>query len=141
MGFRAIPNGYAFDREGMLIGERVTGFDIRRDETRELVRSWLARRRGERVVPSAEGGDAMALFARGTAALHAGRREEALALWHRAYAADPANLVIRKQIWRALYPERFGDPIDTAWQREQTKREDGLGFAAANPTLPAAATG
>lgn len=67
--------------------------------------------------------------------MRAGRRGEALALWTRAYEGDPLNFVIRKQIWRALYPERFGEPIDLAWQKRQIAREDDLGFREANPDL------
>lgn len=67
--------------------------------------------------------------------MRTGRRGEALALWTRAYERDPENFVIRKQIWRALYPERFGEPIDLAWQKGQIAREDDLGFREANPDL------
>ncbi len=80
--------------------------------------------------------DPAMLFALGAVHLRAGRREEGLRLWHRAYLLDPANFLIRKQIWRELYPERFGDPIDLDWQKEQMAREQELGFSAANPRLP-----
>lgn len=73
--------------------------------------------------------------------MRAGRRDEAVARWTDAYEKDRGNLVIRKQIWRALYPERFGDPIDLAWQKEQIAREDLLGFRAANAGLPDPALG
>jgi hypothetical protein len=36
---------------------------------------------------------------------------------------DPDNLVIRKQLWRADHPERFGEVIDGDWQRQQLARE------------------
>ena len=62
---------------------------------------------------------------------------DALAAWARAVEKDPKNFVIRKQIWRALYPERFGETLDLAWQKEQIARENAEGFAAANPDLPA----
>lgn len=69
--------------------------------------------------------------------MRAGRRQEGVGLWIHAYEHDPKNFVIRKQIWRALYPERFGDPIDLAWQKEQIAREDELGFREANGALTA----
>ncbi len=56
--------------------------------------------------------------------------------WHAAYLLDPKSFVVRKQIWRALYPERFGEVIDVDWQRQQIAREDSLGFGPANPALP-----
>lgn len=142
------------------------GFDIRKEETRALVQSWLAASGGDgRVLAAgtdaldpgdaavaagalAEAGaaygralgdrreDPRALFALGTVHLRAGRVAEALRLWHRAYLLDPSNFLVRKQIWRMLYPERFGDPIDLDWQKEQMQREAELGFSAANPRLP-----
>jgi hypothetical protein len=138
---RAIPCGFAFSREGELFGERLGGFDIHDDETVHLVRSWL---RHEGAAPSAASralGDrttteAQELFARGSERWRRGEREAALALWHAAYLRDPRSFIIRKQIWRALYPERFGDRLDLAWQKEQIAREDALGFAAANPGIP-----
>ncbi len=52
-----------------------------------------------------------------------GRRDEAVAEWRAALYRDPENLTIRKQIWAALYPEKFHPTIDWAWQREQLPRE------------------
>jgi len=52
-----------------------------------------------------------------------GRRDEAVAAWREALRHDPENLVIRKQIWSALHPERFHPTIDGDWQREQQARE------------------
>ena len=137
-GYRAIPNGFAFDPDGRLIGSKITGFDIRDTATRELVESWIAPRTVIiELEPTATEAstEALDLFAEGSRLMRDGRRDEALAAWARAFAKDPKNFVIRKQIWRALYPDRFGDPIDLAWQKEQIAREDAVGFGAANPTL------
>ncbi len=138
-GYRAIPNGFAFAGDGSLIGSKITGFDIRDAGTRELVEGWIATKHAARAdaeagiaEPSAE---ALDLFAEGSRLMREGRRDEALAAWARAFEEDPKNFVIRKQVWRALYPDRFGEPIDLAWQKEQIAREDALGFAAANPGL------
>lgn len=92
--------------------------------------------------PSRAAGDASTvqaqeLFAAGNALWQRGERDRALAHWHAAYLRDPQSFVIRKQIWRALYPDRFGEPIDLGWQKEQIEREEQLGFSAANPALPA----
>lgn len=53
-----------------------------------------------------------------------GKNEEALSHLQQALRLDPANYVIRKQIWAIEHPERFyNDAIDWDWQREQMKRE------------------
>ena len=107
-----------------------------------LVRLFLAREPLGDARPSADAvvapppePEALDLFAEGSRLMREGRRAEALAAWAKAFERDPKNFVIRKQIWRALYPGRFGDPIDLAWQKEQIAREDELGFTAANPRL------
>ncbi len=140
--YRAIPNGYLFGADGALLDEKVTGFDLLREPaTRGLVRAWLGT--GPQPPPAAQrpGVDssdprALQLFAQGEALREQGELPRGLARWHAAYLADPKSFVVRKQIWRALYPERFGEPIDLAWQREQIAREDRDGFGAANPLLP-----
>ena len=139
-GYRAIPNGFAFGPDGALIGSKIPGFDIRDPASRELLDRWLAasgdaRPSADAVVAPPPEPEALDLFAEGSRLMREGRRAEALAAWAKAFERDPKNFVIRKQIWRALYPGRFGDPIDLAWQKEQIAREDELGFTAANPRL------
>lgn len=141
LGYRVIPNGYLFAPDGTLLDEVVGDFDLRHAMTRELVQSWLGRgaappRAAVQTRVTTSDADALALFAEGVELLARGEREPGLARWHKAYLAAPRSFVIRKQIWRALYPERFGDPIDTDWQRSHMAREKELGFGAANPTLP-----
>lgn len=53
--------------------------------------------------------------------------------WLGAVEADPANLLVRKQIWYLLYPERFEPQVDFAWQQAQFEREERLGIRNANP--------
>ncbi|HET9001516.1 MAG TPA: hypothetical protein VFP86_17890 [bacterium] len=60
-------------------------------------------------------------------------RREPLGAWIRAAEADPENLLIRKQIWHLLYPERFEPEGDFAWQKAQRAREARLGIRNANP--------
>ncbi|MEM7249725.1 MAG: tetratricopeptide repeat protein [Acidobacteriota bacterium] len=64
---------------------------------------------------------AAALFARGVAALDAGRRDEALSLWQEALEQDPDNWLIRKQVWTLEAPDRFwGEAeIDYGWQKKR----------------------
>jgi len=138
-GYRAIPNGFCFGPDGELRDAVIPRFEIRDDAIRARVEGWLAgERAGETPAFGAPDDEALALFQSGVEAREVGRREEALRLWHRAYLHDPKSFVIRKQIWRELYPERFGERIDLDWQREQIAREKELGFSAANPALPPA---
>lgn len=39
--FKVVPNGFCFDREGRLVGEKLGEFDIRPEDTKALVESWL----------------------------------------------------------------------------------------------------
>lgn len=143
LGFRAIPNGYVFSAGGELRDEVVLRFDLRREPTTAcLVRSWLGTDTAPERPASAGGlersvASSLELFARGTELRTRGELDEGLALWHAAYLADPKSYVVRKQIWRALYPARFGERLDLEWQKEQIAREDAIGFGAANPALPA----
>ena len=62
-------------------------------------------------------------FGHGTALARLGRAAEAVESWKRALALDPANFVVRKQIWAHRHPEKFWPEIDAAWQREEMARE------------------
>lgn len=66
---------------------------------------------------------ALDVFAEGVHARAAGDRAGALALWRQALDLDPANHLIRSQIWVEEHPERFGAEIDVAWQELQLVRE------------------
>ena len=70
---------------------------------------------------TAERGEAASLFSQGVAALDAGKREEARALWEQALAKDPDNWLIRKQVWTLEAPEAFwsGAEIDYGWQKRR----------------------
>jgi thioredoxin-like negative regulator of GroEL len=139
-GYRAIPNGFAFRADGTLIGSKIPGFDIRDTASRELLERWLATPGGpaaaaEQVAAQEPTTEALDLFAEGSRLMREGDQSRAVWTWARAFEKDPKNFVIRKQIWRALYPDRFGDPIDLAWQKEQMAREDAEGFLQANPGI------
>jgi hypothetical protein len=43
--------------------------------------------------------------------------------WKAALRLDPANFVVRKQIWAHRHPERFWPEIDAAWQQAELNRE------------------
>ena len=78
--------------------------------------------------------EAARLFREGAALYKKGARQEAAARWRRAVALQPENFLIRKQLWRALHPERFGETLDLDWQKEQLAREKAEGIEAANPS-------
>ena len=129
-GFRAIPNGFLIDEQGIVQYSRLSGFDIRRQETAEVLERWLS---AESQVP---GGDepkgslgdghaeANAIFREGLEHYRAGRTAEAMARWRQGLELDPGNYLIRKQIWAVENPDKFYDgDVDYDWQREQTARE------------------
>ena len=65
-----------------------------------------------------------ALFQRGQELYRQGRVAEALEQWREAAALEPANWIVRKQIWAVEHPERFYDgAVDFDWQKEQIARE------------------
>jgi peroxiredoxin len=68
--------------------------------------------------------NARALFARGVVYHREGKTPLALSSWKRALAQEPANWVIRKQIWALEFPGRFYPRIQFDWQNEQIRREE-----------------
>jgi hypothetical protein len=57
-------------------------------------------------------------------AAHAdGDAQRALELWRQALALDPANFLIRSQIWALEHPERFWPAVDRDWQELQLLKE------------------
>lgn len=137
-GFRGIPNGWVIDKNGMILFRHLGGFDIRKPETAETIEHVLNGTTLQAAGRAPEGsvGVAAAAFQEGVRLLHQGRKREALEAWLRAFEADPANFLIRKQIWHLLYPEKFEPEVDFAWQCAQMEREARLGVRKANP-LPA----
>lgn len=140
-GFRGIPNGWVLDPAGVIRFRHLGGFDIRKPETVEAIEQVLKGAMPRPADREAEEplGEAAAAFQEGVRLLHQGRKREALEAWLRAIEADPANFLVRKQIWHLLYPERFEPDVDFAWQRAQIEREGRLGVRSANP-LPAGLT-
>jgi tetratricopeptide (TPR) repeat protein len=62
-------------------------------------------------------------FGRGSTLARLGRHTEAVDAWKQALSLDPANYVIRKQIWAHRHPEKFWPEIDLTWQQEEQARE------------------
>ncbi len=65
-----------------------------------------------------------ALLGLASVELDIGKREKASAALKKAWALDPDNWVIRKQIWAVEHPEQFYPAINSEWQREEIKKED-----------------
>ena len=130
-GFKAIPNGFLVDENGVLNYMEFGGFDIRKPETYKMVSAWAKATTSEAIslkvdekAPGAEHLGAIALFQEGNFQYRLGLTAEALNKWKEAMALDPDNLVILKQIWAVEHPEKFyaSDKVDYAWQREQLEK-------------------
>lgn len=137
-GFRAVPNGVLVDADGIVRYAKYGGFSIDHADDVAAVERFLS---GEDPGPGVSTPapytlgpverDLVATRLRYGRLLDSlGRREEALAEWEAALRLDPENLVIRKQIWAARYPEKFHPTIDWGWQREQLARERAAEIAA-----------
>ena len=128
-GFKAVPNGFLIDEEGTVRFSHLGGFDIRRDETAEMLERWVS---GHSEALAGDGpagvldtghAESNAIFREGLKLYESGRIAEALARWRQGLDLNPGNYLIRKQIWAVENPERFyeGD-VDYDWQREQFAR-------------------
>lgn len=126
-GFKAIPNGILIDPEGVVRYTKFGGFDVASAQDLGAVEAAVASAPAAADRPPARVDEraarAAALLTEGTTRIEAGNREAGLEAWRAALRLDPDNLVIRKQLWRADHPERFGEVIDSDWQREQVARE------------------
>jgi hypothetical protein len=130
-GFKAVPNGVLVDADGIVRYAKYGGFSVEKTEDLAAVERFA---RGED--PGASPDDKIPYqlgalerdlvgtkLRLGHLLASQGQLEEAVAEWRAALRYDPANLVIRKQIWAALYPERFHPTIDWDWQRVQFAHE------------------
>ena len=128
-GFKAIPNGFLINEQGVVGYKKLGGFDIRRAETSSILKRWVAGSHLSDTVgkalgpPGSELSESNELLRRGLELYRQGRVKEAVALWRRGTEIDPANYILRKQVWAVENPDRFyaGD-VDYDWQREQTAK-------------------
>ncbi len=51
LGFKAIPNGFLIDESGVVRYKKLGGFDIRKQETANIVQRWAAGSNLEDIVP------------------------------------------------------------------------------------------
>ena len=128
-GFKAIPNGYLIDESGVVRYKRLGGFDVRRQDTASVVERWCAgqdldENAGHAAEHDSENDEVHALFQSGQELYRQGKVAEAVEQWREAAALEPANWIVRKQLWAVEHPERFYDgAVDFDWQKEQIARE------------------
>lgn len=131
LDYKIIPNGIFLDAEGRLVGKWLA-FNVANPECIEAVEAF----RAGRLTPFEAGPDGTrseltpverelyeTRVRLGAALAAAGRTGEAILEWQKALIMDPGNFVLRKQIWRLRFPERFLPTIDFDWQKEQLNRE------------------
>lgn len=134
LNYRIVPNGLFVDEDGVLQGkwirfyhddsECVAAVDqFRAGTLAPFEREPEARLPGAGGLTPVERELYETRVRLGTALAALGRRAEAADEWYRAVLMDPENFVLRKQVWRLRYPERFGQTIDFEWQKEQLVRE------------------
>lgn len=130
-GFKVVPNGVLVDEQGIIRYIKHGGFSVDNTEDVAAVERFL---RGEDPGPGQEANAPYtvstaeqklieAKLHRGRVLLSSGQRDEAVTEWREALRRDPQNMLIRKQIWAALHPEKFYPTIDSGWQKEQFQRE------------------
>ncbi len=130
-GFKAVPNGVLIDTEGTIRWAKYGGFSIENLDDVDVVRRFFV---GETIEPYAQpenpyhlseeqSQEVERLVQHGHHLARQGQTAEAVELWRQALHMDPENLVIRKQIWAAEFPEKFHPVIDMDWQKDQLQKE------------------
>lgn len=144
-GFKVIPNGLLIDEHGILRFKQIGGFEVAKPEIRAQVEAFI--KLSDEGTTDAQATQPSSLAQRlsdspesweqhyqsAVRLMEAGQTKEAAIALRHALVLDPTNFVVRKQLWRVLHPEKFGDQIDLDWQKEQRQREAELGYAEANP--------
>jgi tetratricopeptide (TPR) repeat protein len=133
-GVKYVPVGILVDEEGRLarsVGSVNIDQEAFRSELTEWVTSgaipsaWIEANREARppeLTPDEREADAR--FQLAVVLLKNGNRDEAILELKRAFRLDPANWLIRKQLWAVEYPEAFYEgKVDYAWQKAQIERE------------------
>jgi tetratricopeptide (TPR) repeat protein len=130
-GFKAVPNGVLIDPEGTIRWAKYGSFSVENDDDVVVVQRFFT---GEPIEPyaqpkvpyrlsEAQSSAVGQLLQRGHELVAKGQTAEAIQTWRQALDMDPENLVIRKQIWAATYPEKFHPLIDWNWQKIQLQKE------------------
>jgi hypothetical protein len=123
LGFRVVPTGF-FVEHGVVRYAHTDDFDIGDPRVRRNLVDFLE---GKPVHDGQSGGatnpEALALFASGVERYSQGDADGAVRSWRRALEIDPANFLIRSQIWAVEHPEHFYPTVDRAWQERQLLKE------------------
>ena len=125
-GFKAVPNGFLIDEEGVVRYKKLGGFDIRKGEFADVLDRWVdspgmdeSSQLAEAEL-SEEHSRAIDLFRAGIKLYRQGKLDEAVVEWRRGVELEPDNWIIRKQIWAVQHPDRFyAADVDFDWQKEQ----------------------
>ncbi len=125
-GFKAVPNGFLIDEEGVVRYKKLGGFDIRKAEYDEIVNRWVDSPSLDESLQAAETelseehSRALDFFRDGLELYRQGDLDKAVVEWRRGVELEPDNWVIRKQIWAVQHPDRFyAANVDFDWQKEQ----------------------
>src|SRR5262249_40406164 len=118
-GFKVIPNGLLIDEHGVLRFKQIGGFDVHKADVRHRVETFLrgslepqSEAPAQAPRPPAPSADRWEQHSQAAARwLDAGDVKAAAAELRQALLLDPANFLVRKQLWRVLHPERFGEQI------------------------------
>lgn len=126
-----MPNGVLVDESGEIRWAKYGGFSVDKPDDVAIVERFIAGKDpGES--PAHDGPYQLSAPERELVATKLrlgrlldslGRTGEAIHEWEDALHRDPENLVIRKQIWAARYPEKFHPEIDWDWQKVRLKKE------------------
>ena len=133
-GLKYVPVGILIDEEGRLV-RSVGSVNIGQDTFRRELTEWVT----SGSVPAAwveddqhtsppeltsDEREADARFQLAVVLLERGGRDEAIKELKRAFRLDPANWLIRKQLWAIEHPEAFYEGnVDYGWQKAQVERE------------------
>ncbi len=130
LDFEVVPNGFFVDENGIVRYAKFGGFEVRDDTDRAAIEGLLAKplssvsaAKASTTTAEAPSGPAGRWFRLGVRALERGDKKTAAQHWRKALELDPANFVIRKQIWALEHPEQFYPAINAQWQREQLAKE------------------
>lgn len=130
-----VPVGIFVDEDGRL-ARAVSGVNIGDDTFRDELAEWATKGsipkawiEADKKTPlrelTGEEQEADARFQLAIVLLENGKKEDAIAELKQAFALDPQNWLIRKQLWAIETPEAFyaGD-VDYGWQKQQRAKED-----------------
>ena len=123
LGFGVVPSGFLVE-DGAIRYSHTDEFDVGDPRVRRNVIRFLD---GKPVISAATNEPAsraaLELFASGVRFYEQGDPAAAVSIWRRALEIDPANFLVRSQIWVVEHPAHFYPVVDRAWQERQLMKE------------------